>query len=473
MKRSVPRAPWQRGPVGAAITCALVAGAILALDKYIALGVATGVLYVVVVLLALQTRRRGFVLLVAAGCSVLIGVGFFVSAPLGIPWQVLANRSLALAVVWVVAVVGLRRNQAEGRRIRSEESLRAIVDTAPDGVVTFGEDGRLLSINDAGAALFGYRSEEILDEKVSRLVPELRGTAAPTKELEGERQDGTTVPLEVAIGETRLPDGRCWYTAIVRDISERKRSERELLARQRELEATNRDLDGFSYSVSHDLRAPLRAIDGFAKVLDEEHAAKLDQDGRRVLGIIRKNAGKMARLIDDLLAFSRLGRRRVRSSPVDMTELATDVLEELRALENGRTIEPSIARLPQAVGDPALLRQVWVNLIGNALKYTRGRDLAVIEVAGEHSGDENSYVVKDNGVGFDMQYADKLFGVFQRLHSPKDFEGTGVGLALVQRIVVRHGGRVWADARPDDGASFHFTLPTAAARGEGVRDEQV
>ncbi len=226
-----------------------------------------------------------------------------------------------------------------------------------------------------------------------------------------------------------------------------------------ELKATNQELEGFAYSVSHDLRSPLRAIDGFTRILLEDHAGQLDDEGQRALGVIRKNVGRMAELIDDLLEFSRLGRKELKPSRIDMTALANEALEESAALEKDRAIETRIAELPEALGDPALLRQVWANLIGNAVKYTRGKSPAVIEVTGRLDSDEIVYSVKDDGIGFDMKYSDTLFGVFTRLHNASEFEGTGVGLALVQRIVARHGGRVWAEARLNEGATFHFALP--------------
>jgi signal transduction histidine kinase len=235
--------------------------------------------------------------------------------------------------------------------------------------------------------------------------------------------------------------------------------ERRVRERTTDLEAANKELEAFSYSVSHDLRSPLRAIDGFVGMLLEDHAKSLDAEGRRLLDVVVKNARKMGALIDDLLEFSRLGRTAMRASPVDMKALVDEALQELLASSPGRRIETKVAALPAAFGDRTLLRQAWVNLLGNAVKYTRQRSVATIDVGGSAGDPENTYWVKDNGAGFDPRYADKLFGVFQRLHSESEFEGTGVGLALVQRVVNRHGGRVWAEGAPGAGATFTFTLP--------------
>ncbi len=223
-----------------------------------------------------------------------------------------------------------------------------------------------------------------------------------------------------------------------------------------ELEAANKDLESFSYSVSHDLRAPLRAVDGYARMLEEDYAARLDQEGRRLLGVVRAASSQMGQLIDDLLEFSRLGRKDLAQQRVDMEALAREVAAELGASARA-TIE--ISALPPADGDRAMLRQVWANLIGNALKYSGKRDAPRVEIGGRAEAVQNVYWVRDNGVGFDMRYAQKLFGVFQRLHAQNEFPGTGVGLALVQRVVARHGGRAWAEGQPGKGACFHFSLP--------------
>jgi signal transduction histidine kinase len=227
--------------------------------------------------------------------------------------------------------------------------------------------------------------------------------------------------------------------------------------RTAELKAVNRELESFSYSVSHDLRAPLRAVDGYALMLQEDYGARLDDEGRRLLGVVRASAGQMGRLIDDLLRFSQVGRKALAPAPVDMRSLAGEVVAELAGAYPKARID--LGDLPSVAGDRALLRQVWTNLIGNALKYSARADAPRVEISGRADGPECVYQVRDNGAGFDMRYYDKLFRVFQRLHREEDFEGTGVGLAIVQRVVVRHGGRIWGESAPGQGACFHFALP--------------
>jgi signal transduction histidine kinase len=241
---------------------------------------------------------------------------------------------------------------------------------------------------------------------------------------------------------------------------ERRRAEQSALA----LRSANQELEAFSYSVSHDLRAPLRAIDGFSRILLEEHEERLDAEGRRLLGVVRSNAQRMGQLIDDLLAFSRAGRTELRRVPTDMGELVRGIFAETVPGDADRArIELRLGDLPPVAADPALMRQVWANLLGNAVKYSRPREQAVVEVSGAREGDHMVYRVRDNGVGFDTEYAAKLFGVFQRLHSAREFEGTGVGLALVKRIVGRHGGEVWAEGQVGQGATFGFWLPDEEA----------
>jgi two-component system, sensor histidine kinase and response regulator len=263
--------------------------------------------------------------------------------------------------------------------------------------------------------------------------------------------DAIRLAITRAVGVQRLKRAHAALQA-----SERRQSQ--------ELALAFKDLESFSYSVSHDLRAPLRAIQSFAQILEDEHSAGLGEEGRRLFGIIRGRAQSMDRLIVGLLEFSRAASstQRLATETIDMTLLADAVAFEVRATYRDPSPVIDIAELPAASGDGTVLRQVWVNLIGNALKYSAKRPEPQVTVRGRIEGNEAIYSVADNGAGFDMRYADKLFGVFQRLHSESQFSGTGVGLAIVQRIIARHGGRVWAEGTPDLGACFYFSLPRAA-----------
>ena len=247
------------------------------------------------------------------------------------------------------------------------------------------------------------------------------------------------------------------------EVQRLRRDNAQLQERERqhsaELAAANQDLESFAYSVSHDLRAPLRGIEGFGQALEDEFAPQLGEEGRRLISVIRGSGRRMDELIVGLLEFSRIGRQPLDRDQVDMTALADAAAEEAKSLYTGPTAVIDIAELPPIAGDATVLRQVWCNLIGNALKYSAKRAQPYVQVSGRTEGAEAIYRVKDNGAGFDMRYADKLFGVFQRLHRAEEFAGTGVGLAIVQRIVTRHRGRIWAEGMPDAGACFYFALP--------------
>jgi signal transduction histidine kinase len=285
--------------------------------------------------------------------------------------------------------------------------------------------------------------------------------AFPAEQVNIAREVATQ--LAIALTQAQL------YERVRRQAEELEQRVRE---RTSELQAAVKELEAFSYSISHDLRSPLRAIDGFTAMLETDYADRLDAEARRLLGRVRTNSQKMGQLIDDLLGFSRLGRQPLRTQPVALDDLVREVLEDLRADQKGRVISFSVGELGSAEADPALLKQVFSNLLGNAIKFTRNTSAAVVEVGcrAPANGEARTYYVKDNGAGFDMQYADKLFGVFQRFHRVEEFEGTGVGLAIVQRIINRHGGRIWADAKQGEGAVFYFTLQPGPGKASNRQD---
>jgi PAS domain S-box-containing protein len=353
--------------------------------------------------------------------------------------------------------------------------------------VAVDEEQRIVLFNARARDVFGYALEEVLGHPLSMLLPkrsrmdhtEVHVPAfassgvesrrmAERQEVFALRKDGSEFPAEAGISRVRVGD-RTLLMAVLEDISVRRRQEDEIRAlneelerrvieRTAELEAATRELEGFSYSVSHDLRAPLRAIDGFSRILLDEYAAQLPPEAHRYLDVVRANAQRMGRLVDDLLAFSRLRNAELNRETLDLGALTREVIAELERDVGEREVRFTVHELPPAHGDHALLRQVLVNLLGNALKFTRPRAVAEVEVGAEDAEGEHVYFVRDNGVGFDMEYAGKMFGVFQRLHRDDEFEGTGVGLAIVQNIVMRHGGRVWAQAAIDQGATVYFKL---------------
>lgn len=372
---------------------------------------------------------------------------------------------------------------------RSERRFRALIENGSDSIALIDEANRILYLSPAVTAVEGYAPEELIGRSGTEhthpddlpLVQEIVGrlVAHPGKPFPAlwrrRHKDGRWLWLEgVAVNLLHDPAVRAIVTNY-RDVTDRKRAEEEIRRlnadleqrvreRTAELEAANHELESFSYSVSHDLRAPLRHIHGYVELLTAATGGQLSDKARRCLTVIAEASAEMGRLIDDLLAFSRMSRVPVQEKPVALDELVQDAIRGLEMAVKDRRIEWRIAPLPRVLGDFALLKQVFANLLGNAVKYSRRRDPAVIEI--DPVGEEHGRVVlrvRDNGAGFDMRYAQKLFGVFQRLHRADEFEGTGIGLATVQRIVVRHGGRVWAEGVPDRGASFYFTLKPAAA----------
>jgi PAS domain S-box-containing protein len=330
--------------------------------------------------------------------------------------------------------------------------------------------GRFTRVNPAWEDVLGWTTDELTAVPYTEFVhPEDR--TATSAEATHLSKGGTTLNFENRYrhkdGSYRLlswkaaaeTGGTVMYAA-ARDITEQKRAARALEQNVVELAAVNRELEAFSYSVSHDLRAPLRHITGFAMLLQQSLSTTLDAEGRRYLKTIMDSATRMGGLIDDLLAFSRVGRTPLAQSSVDLNRLVVEAQHEVSADINGRAVSWQVQELPTVEGDPTLLRLVFVNLLSNALKYSSTRPRSEIQVGVlPRSGAETVVFVRDNGVGFDMQYADKLFGVFQRLHSADEFEGTGIGLANVRRIVQRHGGRTWADGEVDRGATFYVSLP--------------
>jgi PAS domain S-box-containing protein len=375
----------------------------------------------------------------------------------------------------------------------SEARLRAVLNSALSAVVVIDDKGMIIDWNARAENMFGWKREEAIKLNLTDTIIPRRhhqghsvGLANFTQqghgsvaswpiEMVAQRRDGTEFPVEIAINPL-VAEGVITYCGFITDITERKRAAAEILAlnqqlerrvveRTAQLENANKELESFSYSVSHDLRAPLRHIDGYASMLTSHSSASLDDKGRRYITVITDAARRMGRLIDDLLSFSRHGRSELQYATVNLMNVVENVRRELQPETQGRTITWRIGTLPKVRGDLAMLHQVFANLLGNAVKYSRPRSEAIIEVDTQPTNNGEIIIfVRDNGAGFDPKYADRLFGVFQRLHSESEFEGTGVGLANVRRIILRHGGRTWAEGKVDHGATFYFSLPAEVGR---------
>ncbi|HEX5739126.1 MAG TPA: ATP-binding protein, partial [Hydrogenophaga sp.] len=371
--------------------------------------------------------------------------------------------------------------------LATNQFLDSVIENIPDMVfVKDAADLRFVRLNRAGEQLLGYSRAEFLGKNDHDLFPRDQADLFTAKDREaleaGTVEDIPEEPIKTRekgvrrLHTKKIPIadeyGRARYLlGISEDVTEQKEKEREILRlnaaleqRATELDDANRELESFSYSVSHDLRAPLRRINGYVQMLAGDIGDHLGDEPQRYLKVIGEASRQMGLLIDDLLEFSRVKLIEMREARVDLNDLTREVLASLETEINGRNIAWNISPLSKVSGDAAMLKQALVNLLGNAVKYTRYRDPARIEIG--TAGEENGRIVvfvRDNGAGFNMQYADKLFGVFQRLHRADEFEGTGIGLANVQRIIARHGGRIWAEAEPDRGATFYFTLKPAEA----------
>lgn len=362
--------------------------------------------------------------------------------------------------------------------LENEKKLQAVMDNAASIIVLTDIGGRIIFVNRRFEKVFNLPKESALGRTVWDIFPEK--AAGIPEDSRGILNSGTASEIEETIATPSGPrtyitcrfpisdpsGGVYALVSMSTDITDRKAAEEKTLRLNSALMRANKELDAFTYSVSHDLRAPLRAIDGLLKIILEDCRAKLNEEDRRLFLRVCGNSVKMSRLIDDMLAFSKFSQSRLEIGPLDMAELAESVIGEIKSRISGRQLDFEIAELPRASGDRNLIRQVFVNLLENAVKFSAGKKEAFVKVGALKDADTPVYYVKDNGAGFDMRFSDRLFGIFQRLHPEKDFEGTGVGLAIAQRIIARHGGRIWAEGKPDEGAVFYFTLGASAKQAE-------
>lgn len=406
-----------------------------------------------------------------------------VEAVIGVPGgktrivQIHARTSPDYAECLMTLMDITERRVAEENLRLGEARYRELVEDAASAIIRWRRDGTITFFNEYAQHFFGYAADDIIGKKVSILLPDCTSNGIDYSQLaenivlkpdcyacninENIRRDGSRVwmnwtnrPIYDASGQVAE------ILAIGSDITRMKQTEDLLMQNQEKLEEACGELDSFSYSVSHDLQAPLRAIDGYTRMILKHHGEDFNEDARREFEGIRSGVKLMGKLISDLLAFSRLSKKSLSITCVEIASLVKEAWDEVTAAHPGRSIIIRIGDLPAVYADRALLKQAILNLLSNAVKFSAAKSDVAVEVGADTSGDETVYFVKDSGVGFDMAYRDKLFNIFSTLHDRSEYEGTGVGLAIVHRIITRHGGRIWAEGLPGEGATFYFTLPT-------------
>lgn len=431
-------------------------------------------------------RRYVFVASIA---SVLIGaivlVGWFFD--IGVLKNIGIMIILLIMVYSAIELFLISRNisghgQTEGLLHQSERAAHTILNATPDVIIIIDKAGNIIHLNAQIENIFGYQITELLGHPIEILIPNrfqnnhiqhranyskerYRRTMGVEMELYGRRKDGSEFPVDVKlIPISNIADWDVLVT--IADITGQKQAAKEIHRLNHELkqyvdelETTNQELVAFSYAISHDLKAPLRGITSCINILTEDYELLLDAEGKQVCGIISAEAQRMGKLLDGLLMFSRLGRSEIRMTVIDMKAMVKQVFDELTRIDNTQKIDFHLSELPLAGGDALLIYQMWTNLLSNAIKFTSKKENSLIEVSATQADGETTYIIHDNGAGFDMKYANKLFGLFERLHGEREFEGTGVGLAIAHRIVHRHGGKIRGEGERGKGATFYVTLP--------------
>lgn len=466
---------------------------VMIFDLAMPLGVAAGMAYVPLVFCGLWFAR-GYTPFVFAGLgSVLTVAGYWLSppGPFG-EWIVVTNRVMTVAVLWFVAVLVYLSHRAILQQKRSQARLKALVDTTINSIIIIDSRGTILSFNPASEKMFGYTADEAIGRNVNMLMPESYRKRHDThlsakqerilgmeRELEGRRKDGSIFPMQLSVTSIDV-DGQRTYSGIIRDITEQKRME-DLLkksadamgAHNLELERSNQELEHFAYMASHDLQEPLRMVRSYCALLKDKYAGKLDKEGEEFLNFAVDGAERMQLLIRDLLVYSRASRNEFSLREVDFSQVLQEVCSNLKGTLDATGAKIVVEQaLPTLTAERTMLGQVIQNLMANAMKFHKPGVAPEIRIHADVHEDAWVFSIKDNGIGFEPQFGDRIFEMFKRLHNREEFEGTGIGLAVCKRIVERHGGKIWGEGRPGDGATFFFTIPNTTPTFTNQREIQ-
>ena len=452
-------------------------------DLFTPVGIAEYSLYMGPLALGLQSRNPRVPLAYAALCSGLVIAGYLFSPGTLVSFRAgVLNRAIAVIAIWAVAGA-VRRGIGLSVRMAREASLRAtadarvaaLVDSAMDAIISVDADQRIVLFNPAAEQMFGHRASDMRGESLDRLIPgpfrdrhrrdvqNFGATGSTSRHMgalgavRGLRADGTEFPIEASISQIRIGSEHL-YTVILRDISQRLRDEAVLRDTTAELSRSNVELEQFAYVASHDLQEPLRAISGCVQLLARRNAGVLDEGSTQLIGHAVEGASRMQTLINDLLAYSRVGTRGASRRAVPGGELVGAAIANLSVAIGETRAEVSVGDLPTVLVDPTQLTQVFQNLVGNALKFRRG-DPPTVAVSAARTAEGWQFSVRDNGIGISPEYFERIFSIFQRLHTRAEYPGTGIGLAICRKVVERHGGRLWVESVPGRGSTFHFILP--------------
>lgn len=420
--------------------------------------------YMIAVLMALMSENKRDIIISVLLSLVFVGISFFRIEDEAALRTILITRAYALIGLGFISYFVMRYVTREMKAANEKTLMAGIFSHGTQGIILTRQTGEIVMVNPYAEQLFGFEPNTLIGYDSNKLIRpithlELQSADLPSglsKRRRAFRRDESEFPIEVSANRYKSGD-EIYTVQFITDITQRNADEEKLLMQKRELEIVNQQLESFSYSVSHDLRSPLRAVGGYARMLEEDYSTSLDEEANRLLGNIQSNARRMGLLIDDLLTFSRLGRKEVQKSMINMSQVTAAALSEIsESLNHAQVI---IDPLPMVMADQALMGQVMINLLSNGIKYSSKHEKPMVLVTCVEQADEIIFCVRDNGVGFDMKYVNKLFGVFQRLHPAKEFEGTGVGLAIAHRIIQKHGGTMRAEAKVGEGAAFYFSLP--------------